>query len=478
MKLTHLYATELPELVSSVTPQPPANSTLQLVNTALAEELGLPAQWWQNNYLAGALSDPDFVLCRQSVAQKYGGHQFGHWNPMLGDGRGLLLAEVQNSKQQHIDLHLKGAGPTPYSRHADGRAVLRSTLREYIGGEALHYLGIPSSRSLCLFNSDEIVYRETPETAAMMIRTAASHIRFGHFEYYYHHNQHQALQQLFEHTFIHHFPEALKSDNPHQALLRTITLRTARMIALWQAYGFVHGVMNTDNMSIHGITFDYGPFAFLDNFESNAVFNHTDQQGRYAFDQQPGIGLWNLYALSQAFSAFCSQPEIDECLALYEPTFMQQYQQTMLQRIGLNKPDSTKLAVLNRWLSMLSDQQRDYTKTFRQLSLSDIESSAPALRDQFIDRVAFDEWWHDYQQLRTTEGDTNAQQLMMQTHNPAVIPRTHHLQYVIDSAKQNNFKPAEELLEAIKTPFDTRWDETRWALPPLTTSAVSLSCSS
>ena len=478
MKLTHLYATELDQLVTPVTPQPPTSTQVQLVNTDLAAELQLPGTWWQNNMLGKALDDPEFLLCRQAVAQKYGGHQFGHWNPMLGDGRGLLLGEVEDTAGQHVDLHLKGAGPTPYSRHADGRAVLRSTLREYIGSEALHHLGIPSSRSVCLFNSTDTVYREQPETAAMMIRSAPSHLRFGHFEYYYHHQQDDALKQLFEHTFIHHFPEVLNTDNPHLALLRTIVLRTARMIALWQAYGFVHGVMNTDNMSIHGITFDYGPYAFLDNFESDAVFNHTDQQGRYAFDQQPGVGLWNLHALAQAFSPYCSKEELTNALSLYEPTFMQQYQQTMVQRMGLGEPDEASMKMLNRWLTMLSDQQRDYTRIFRQLSLTDIADPAPGLRDQFIDRVAFDQWWQDYQQLRTETGDPAAQQLMMQTHNPAVIARTHHLQYVIDCANEDDFEPAKQLLTALQTPFDTRWDDSRWAQPPLDASSVSLSCSS
>ncbi|AXR08162.1 protein adenylyltransferase SelO [Salinimonas sediminis] len=478
MKLTHLYATELADLVTPIRPVLPADTRLRMVNSELASQLCLPETWWQDNNLATAMQDEDFALCRQAVAQKYGGHQFGHWNPMLGDGRGLLLAEVEDSQGQHIDLHLKGAGTTPYSRQGDGRAVLRSTLREYIGSEALHHLGIPSSRALALFTSADTVYREQPETAAMMIRTAPSHIRFGHFEYYYHSQQPEQLKQLFDHVFIHHFPEVLKSDNPHLALLRTIVLRTARMIALWQVYGFVHGVMNTDNMSIHGITFDYGPYAFMDSFVSNAVFNHTDQQGRYAFDQQPGVGLWNLNALAHAFSDYCTTSQLRETLSLYEPTFIQQYQQMMVRRLGLDEPTERSLAVLNQLTGMLADQQRDYTVIFRQLALTDISTANPALRDQFIDRVAFDKWWESYRSLRMDGGETEEQQKLMCNINPAVIARTHHLQQVIEAAREDNFEPAHSLLSALRSPFSQKWDDSRWAGAPVNNSPVSLSCSS
>lgn len=478
MKLTHLYATELGETVTQIQPDVPGDLQLQLVNRSHAQELALPDTWWQDNALAQHLADQDFALCRQAVAQKYGGHQFGHWNPMLGDGRGLLLGEVENSANQRIDLHLKGAGQTPYSRQGDGRAVLRSTLREFIGSEALFHLGIPTSRSLCLFDSQEMVLRETPETAAMMIRTAPSHIRFGHFEYYYYSGDSAALKRLFEHTFIHHFPEALADNNPHQALLKAIVLRTARMIALWQAYGFVHGVMNTDNMSVHGITFDFGPYAFMDNFVSNAVFNHTDHQGRYAFDQQPGVALWNLNALAQAFSDYCDTEQIKQTLMLFEPAFISAYQHTMVNRLGFSNVDNTSLSLVNRFVTMLANQQRDYHQPFRTLSAMDPTLMQCDMRDTFIDRDEFDTWWQDYRAHRQDEGNTDAQAALMDSVNPVVVARTHHLQRAIDAAGHGDYSVAKSFIEALNTPFDDKWADTEWAGAPVENVQVSLSCSS
>lgn len=476
--LTSHYARELAQLVAPVAPDMPRDARLRLVNHALADELQLPGHWWQTDNVTGLLCSPMSELSRHAVAQKYGGHQFGQWNPMLGDGRGVLLGEVTSASGKLHDLHLKGAGMTPYSRQGDGRAVLRSTLREYIGSEALHHLGIPSSRALCLFDSPQTVLRETAETAALMIRTAPSHIRFGHFEYYYNTGDTQALNALFDFVFTYHFSELKEAANPHQALLKAITLRTARMIALWQAYGYVHGVMNTDNMSIHGITFDYGPYAMLDNFVSNSVFNHSDLQGRYAFDQQPGVALWNLNALARAFSGHCTIDEIKAVLQMYEPTFMAQYQQIMMQRLGLDKPSEQTLSVLNAFMRMVADEQRDYTATLRKLSHADPTLSHSPLRDEFIDREGFDAWWQQYRALRQTQGNIqNSQQHMLNT-NPVVIPRTYYLQQVIDDARQGDYTTAKAMIEAVSSPFSTKWENTRWAMPPTDDSQVSLSCSS
>ncbi|RDV25513.1 YdiU family protein [Alteromonas aestuariivivens] len=475
MKLSHHYAKHLPELVSPVRPSPLGGMRLALVNRELADEFSLPKQWWESDTLVRGLSNPDFELCRYAVAQKYGGHQFGQWNPYLGDGRGLLLGEITDLKGQPNDLHLKGAGPTPYSRHADGRAVLRSTLREYLGSEALHHLGIPSSRALCLFTSKQKVLREQPEPGAMMIRTAQSHIRFGHFEYFFHAQEKRKLNALFEFTLNRYFRQCLKTSNPHASLLRSICLRTARMIALWQAHGFVHGVMNTDNMSIHGITFDYGPYAFMEHFEPQAVFNHSDHQGRYAFDQQPGVALWNLNALAWAFTDQCSKEEIVDILNQFEPTFIQQYQLKMLQRLGLPEASELALRLLNQWLDMIAGQQRDYHHTFRLLALTDPQQSKPALRDTFVDRDAFDNWWREYRALRTTVPTTQAEMLAV---NPAVIARTQFMQDAIVAAEQGDFSVAEQLLEALRRPFSTKYDSHPLCQPPSNTQTISLSCSS
>src|SRR5690606_30802819 len=217
------------------------------------------------------------------------GHQFGYYNPRLGDGRGLLLGEVRNDAGEYWDLHLKGAGQTPWSRMGDGRAVLRSSIREFLASEYLHALGIPTSRALCVTSSSTPVWRERQERAAMLLRLAPSHLRFGHFEYFYYSNQHDALRQLLDHALACHFPQLLEGKRPIAALFREVLERTAALIAQWQAYGFCHGVMNTDNMSLLGITFDYGPYAFLDDYDAGHICNHSDSEGRYSFENQVPI---------------------------------------------------------------------------------------------------------------------------------------------------------------------------------------------
>ncbi|GGW84349.1 protein adenylyltransferase SelO [Alteromonas halophila] len=467
--LSHRYAEKLADLVSVVAPQGLKNQRLRMVNRPLAEQLQLDPELWENASLTTLLTEPDSAWSARAVAQKYGGHQFGHWNPDLGDGRGLLLGECLDKQGNYQDLHLKGAGQTPYSRFADGRAVLRSTLREYIGSEALHALGIPTSRALCLFSSDETVMRERAEPGAMMIRTAPSHIRFGHFEYFFHSGDKDKLEALFNFVLKEYFSECIDQPNPHQALLRAITLRTARMIALWQCHGFVHGVMNTDNMSIHGITFDYGPYAFIDNFHASAVFNHSDPQGRYAFDRQPGIALWNLNMLAYAFTPYCDTKEIRDTLEQFEPVFLAQYQKLMLTRLGLSE-GAAQRQLSNDWLSLLSAEQRDYTASFRLLARHQHTRDAGVLRDSFIDRARFDNWWASYCEYRQPRD--------LLSENPAVIPRTHLLNEAIKQAESDDFSYAEALLDACLSPYDTTWDDHHFASLPATAAPVSLSCSS
>ncbi|MBU2980065.1 protein adenylyltransferase SelO family protein [Alteromonas sp. C1M14] len=474
MPLTHHYATTLCDLSTHVTPQILRGQKLEMVNEVLAHELNLPVSWWQDNQITALLGQSVSALSHYAVAQKYGGHQFGQWNPTLGDGRGLLLAEA-NCNGASVDLHLKGAGQTPYSRGADGRAVLRSTLREYLGSEALHALGIPSSRGLCLFSSEETVLREQLEPAAMMIRTAPSHIRFGHFEYFFQAGETDKLNALFDYTLQHHFSECAQASNPHQALLRAITLRTARLIALWQSYGFVHGVMNTDNMSIHGITFDFGPFAMLERYDPKAVFNHSDYQGRYAFDQQPGIGLWNLNCLAHSFSGHCSTEQLREVLTQYEPAFIAQYQHHLCSRLGLNAQQPSHINLANQWLAMLKQSELDYNNSFRTLAGTSYQQAQPQLRNDFINRQAFDQWWQDYQVARAETGVSESE---LKAVNPAVIPRTHLLQEAITQANSGDFTFAEALLKAFHTPFDTQWDEHRFSTASQSHTPGTLSCSS
>jgi len=467
--ITNIFADTLSSLGHAVKPSPLKDMQLAFFNQTLASDIGLMPSIGSKDKLLPWLLSPTTPFTKKAFAQKYGGHQFGQWNPELGDGRGVLLCEVADEKGAVTDLHLKGAGPTPYSRHADGRAVLRSTLREYIGSEALHHLGIPSSRSLAMFTSNDTVYREQAEDGAMMIRTAPSHIRFGHIEYFHYTQQKDKLDALFDFIFTHHFSECLTATNPHAALLKAIVLRTARLVSLWQTYGFVHGVMNTDNMSIHGLTFDYGPYAFMDTYQEDAVFNHSDYSGRYAFSQQPGIALWNLNALAHGFSTYCSVEEIKGALTLFEPTFIAHYQGLMVARMGLPTNDEG-VALMQEFISIINSEQQDYTRIFRRLALAQHDLLPTNLRDDFVDRSRFDRWYQRY--LKSVSPQA------MLSLNPSLIPRTHVLEEAIANARQGNLDFAQALLDAVKTPFSTSWDDHAFSTPPPSTHKVSLSCSS
>ncbi|MBP6384121.1 MAG: YdiU family protein, partial [Aeromonas sp.] len=296
MKLINTFATELSWACEPVAPQPLREPRLLHLNQGLLRELGLDG-----------IGEADWLACcglgqplpgMQPVAQVYAGHQFGGYSPRLGDGRALLLGEQLAPDGQRWDLHLKGAGKTPFSRFGDGRAVLRSSIREYLASEALHALGIPTTRALVLVGSDEPVYREQVESGATVLRTAPSHLRFGHFEYFAWSGQGEKIPALINYLLRHHFPE-LESG---AELFAEVVRRTARLIAKWQAAGFCHGVMNTDNMSLLGLTLDYGPYGFIDAYVPDFVCNHSDPGGRYALDQQPAVGYWNLQKLAQALA--------------------------------------------------------------------------------------------------------------------------------------------------------------------------------
>lgn len=480
MKFDHSYVSELQQLGSLVKPVELKSARIASVNQRLVEELQLPAQWFKNNTLLSMLFADDSELTRFSMAQKYGGHQFGGWNPDLGDGRGLLLTEWVTGSGQRWDLHLKGAGPTPYSRFADGRAVLRSTIREYLASEALHHLGIPSSRALCLITSDEPVYREKQEWGAMLIRVCQSHIRFGHFEYFYHSQQNDKLDKLFKYCFKHHFADCQETEHPHLSMLQKIVADTASLIAKWQAYGFNHGVMNTDNMSIHGITFDFGPYAFLDDFNPGFVCNHSDHSGRYAFDQQPGVALWNLNALAHAFSPYLSVEQIQSALGQYELVLQSDYADLMRSKLGLKAGDQNNQLVVNEWLNLLAQDKRDYSLSFRLLCDFDVHGENRALRDHFVDRDKFSQWADNYKTLLLGQNEQQAQrQLSMKQHNPNYLLRNYLAQLVIDDADQGDFTKFDTLLKVLRKPFNDEPEYAEYAKPPPQWGKhLEISCSS
>lgn len=472
------YAQELRDLVSPVNPQALLAGKVELINHALAEELGLPSWFHDEHALYQQIFKTDGALHKNAVAQKYGGHQFGAWNPDIGDGRGLLLAQFKTPTGSLQDLHLKGAGKTPYSRFGDGRAVLRSTLREYLASEALNALAIPTSRALCLITSNHPVQREEMEKGAMLIRSCESHLRFGHFEYFFHTQNKEALTKLFEFTYEHFYKEQTSKDEFYLYFLRDVVEKTARLIAKWQAFGFCHGVMNTDNMSIHGITFDYGPFSFLDRFEPDFICNHSDHAGRYSFEQQPGVALWNLQAFSYAFSEQLSQEQISECLAKYEPLLIEEYGRLMREKFGFLDITDKDHILINEFMGQMAKEKQDFSNSF--VWLTDSQRDIP--QDPLFKDMEWESDWMVRYQMRLAEGNVipNETRLaVMSKANPQIVLRNYLAQEVIAEAEQDNFEPFKDYLNALKQPGALEHRKTRYAESPgAGQCGVALSCSS
>jgi serine/tyrosine/threonine adenylyltransferase len=420
------------------------------------------------------------------LATVYAGHQFGVYVPQLGDGRAILLGEIIDLNGQSWELQLKGAGPTPFSRGFDGRAVLRSTIREYLAGEALHGLGIPTTRALAIIGSDLPVYRETVETAAVLLRLAPTHIRFGTFEFFHHQGKFALVKQLADYTIAHFFPEILRNGHgkPYAEFFTSVVTRTAQLIAQWQAYGFAHGVLNTDNMSILGITLDYGPYGFLDNYELNFIPNHSDHTGRYAFYQQPIIGLWNLQRLAEALSSLLSAAEIQAGLECYEPTFSNTYGQLLRARLGFQESKPGDINLISDLLQLLQRDQVDYTNFFRQLSNFSLAGSNTAtnttLATIFHHQLEFQEWLRRYQQRLQAENSIDlVRQKAMQQINPHYILRNHLAQQAISAAQQGNYQELQHLLKLLQAPFTQQPASEKYAQPPGPESCqVIVSCSS
>jgi uncharacterized protein YdiU (UPF0061 family) len=463
---------------TEVLPEPLQAPRLVVASTSAMELLDLPESEAQRPEFAELFGGHTLWSDAQPRAMVYSGHQFGSYNPRLGDGRGLLLGEVVNSRGEHWDLHLKGAGQTPYSRMGDGRAVLRSAIREFLASEHLNALGIPTSRALCVTGSDTPVYRETPETGAMLLRMAQSHIRFGHFEYFYYTRQHDALQTLAEHVVAEHFPACLEQPAPYFAFFREVLERTAAMTAYWQAYGFCHGVMNTDNMSILGITFDFGPYAFLDDFDANHICNHSDHTGRYSFSNQVPIAHWNVAALGQALTPLVEPDELRATLDLFLPIYQGHYLALMRQRLGLVGEQEQDAELVQRLLQLMQGSAVDYTRFFRRLGESSAADAMSELRNDFLDLAGFDHWSEGYIARSAQESD-DTRRARMHAVNPKYILRNYLAQEAIEAAQRGDYGPVRELHEVLSRPFDEQPGRDRYAQrPPDWGKHLEISCSS
>ncbi len=415
----------------------------------------------------------------------YSGHQFGVWAGQLGDGRAILIGEVPapSVPSGRMELQLKGAGKTPYSRMGDGRAVLRSSIREFLCSEAMAALGIPSTRALCVIGSDFPVIRETMETAAVVTRMSSNLVRFGSFEHWFWNDRKDELKVLADYVIARSFPALADTDQPYHALLREVTRRSAELVAQWQAVGFMHGVLNTDNMSIIGETLDYGPFGFMEAYDPAHICNHTDQQGRYAYRMQPRIVEWNCYALGQALLPLIGDvDDVHDALSVYKPTFDAKMAALWRAKLGLRDEHDEDEALVSSLLSIMAANRVDFSICFRRLSSLKLDDPSPdsALTDLFIDRDAFAAWSVKYRQRLRAEGSIDAErQRAMDRVNPKFVLRNHLAQVAIEKAQQKDFSEVNRLLQILQHPFDEQPDNEAYAaLPPDWAAGIAVSCSS
>ncbi|MDE0486508.1 MAG: YdiU family protein [Nitrospira sp.] len=404
------------------------------------------------------------------IAMLYAGHQFGHYVSPLGDGRAILLGEVRNGRGEKWDLHLKGAGMTRFSRDGDGRAVLRSTVREYLCGEAMHGLGIPTTRSLCLIGSDEAVLRENVETGAMLVRMAPSHVRFGTFEVFFYRRQFEHLKTLADYVLTWHFPHLGDGPDAYARFLREVAERTGRLIARWQAVGWAHGVMNTDNMSILGLTLDYGPYGFMDDFSPGFIPNHSDHHGRYSFQNQPDIGYWNVRAIAQALSPLVEEADVLGAPEIYEATMQQTYADLMQAKLGLKEAREGDDKLRRDLLALMHSNHVDYTNFFRALgTFNQADPSANGhLRDQFLDREGFD-WWADRYRarLKAEHSVDTDRKAGMDACNPKYVLRNYLVQVAIErAARHRDYSEIDRLRELLRHPFNDQPEMHEYAAPP------------
>jgi hypothetical protein len=457
------------------------NAQLLHFNCSAANLINLELSHFANKTAAEYLCGNLLPIKSEPIAAVYSGHQFGHYVQQLGDGRAISLGGITHN-QKYWELQLKGAGPTPYSRNSDGRAVLRSSIREYLCSEAMHGLGIPTTRALSLVGSSQTVYRETIETAAVVMRMSPSFIRFGSFEYFFYRGQANDVRMLADHVISQHYPELVGDPDKYPLFLQQVITSTAKLMAHWQAVGFAHGVMNTDNMSILGLTIDYGPFGFLDNYDPEFICNHTDQAGRYAFDQQPDVAAWNLTRLAQALTPIISVEDAKAALNTYPAQFASTYINLMCAKLGINA-DRLAVPLIMQLLELLKINRVDYSIFMRKLSQfnSSVAATNETLRDLFIDRSAFDAWANHYKAtLNEQHSVDDVRAIKMNRANPKYILRNYLAENAIVAARDHDDTSGiDTLMHLLQNPYDEHPDhEIYAAAPPDWAQHISVSCSS
>ena len=452
------------------------NPGVALFNPELAASLGLDAASLDGPDGAAVFSGNRLPTGTDPIAQAYAGHQFGHFT-MLGDGRAILLGEHITPGGDRFDIQLKGSGQTPFSRRGDGRAALGPMLREYIISEAMHALGIPTTRSLAVATTGEPVYRETTQAGAILTRVASSHIRVGTFEYLAARSKTGDLRILAEYTIRRHYPNIVEAENPFLELLRAVMERQARLVTDWLHVGFIHGVMNTDNMALCGESIDYGPCAFMDAYDPATVFSSIDRDGRYAYGNQPSIAQWNLTRLAETLLPLLHENEekatqmAQEVLEEFPALFRRHWAQGMRAKLGLFTAEDEDATLAQGLLKLMQDNGADYTLTLRSLT-----GEAPA--GAFFRDLGFLHWQTQWKARLARQHETLEQsQTLMRTHNPAIIPRNHRVEEALEAATlRNDFVPVKRLLAALSSPFEDRPEHAPYREPGLLDTGYRTFC--
>jgi uncharacterized protein YdiU (UPF0061 family) len=448
------YARLPKSFFSSVNPNPVSSPRLVILNGSLANSLGLNAEALQSENGLAVLAGNEVPEEASPLAQAYAGHQFGHFN-MLGDGRAMLIGEQITPEGERVDIQLKGSGRTPYSRGGDGRAALGPMLREYIISEAMHALGIPTTRSLAVVTTGESIIRETELPGAILTRVAGSHLRVGTFQYVANWRPVEELQALADYTIKRHYPEIEGDENQYLSLLQEVIKRQAALISQWQLIGFIHGVMNTDNMAISGETIDYGPCAFMDSYDLETVFSSIDREGRYAYGNQPFIGGWNLARFAETLLPLLHEDQ-DEAVKIaqdaisdFNKIYQSHWLKGMRAKLGIINAEKEDETLIKDLLKIMQKSGADYTNTFRALTLNNVEDT------DLNGNLEFTQWYEKWQsRLGRQEESKDAAIQLMRNSNPALIPRNHKVEEALEAAvKQGDYNVMRKLLDVLSNPY-------------------------
>ena len=461
LDLQNTFLESLSEMCEKSYATPAPAPELLIFNNSLAEELNLSSLAKNQNKCTEIFSGREVLKGSQPIAQAYAGHQFGHFNPALGDGRALLLGETVNTNGELKDIQLKGSGPTPFSRRGDGKSALGPVLREYLISESMHVLGIPTTRALAAIKTGENVQREQVLPGGVMTRVASSHIRVGSFEYAYKSKNQMLIKDLADYSINRHFPETAKVENPYLAFFAAVCNEQASLVANWMSIGFIHGVMNTDNMTISGETIDYGPCAFMDVYDPSTVFSSIDKNGRYSYKNQPKILTWNLTRLAETLIPLVHKDQneaitlLTEVLQLIKPVYTNYWLSSMRSKIGLSKEDQDDINLISQLLNLMKTNKVDFTLCFRYLSkalFGDINS----IKNLFKNDIAFDNWMTLWKERVSQESISDEKiASSMNAVNPLYIPRNHKVEEALKAAVfDNNMKPFLKLHDILKNPYD------------------------